>query len=351
MKKYILFKFHLEKNELYRLYFLILILFDFGFVPNTLSLSINYKDLLNEFHLKKSDCLKEKFDTNSLELIYPKTFKNIKRCIIEANSKNLFFIKKLAFKFELQSQIRQWWNKNTNDIGKLTSSTDKYNSQTIFQPMELHVMDVVQSMDFNTRKLFIPYYKDSMCVLKTTDKDRVYVYAMERPNNAINLLDWYEEHKKRMTLFDMVSKLKTYFKTIYKALITLLDKGLVYTDLKPQNILIDSVQDRAYLIDLESVTTIKKNNNTINGCLKTFEYLPPDLVLTKERVLKYTFGMSIYNLVCTSDMILHLKPGKNEINCVNEPNIDVYWISLINFCLFNKNDTFKHLSLNYFKEK
>jgi serine/threonine protein kinase len=322
------------------LYFLILILFDLGFLPYTLGLSINYKDLLNEFHLKKSDCLKEKFETNSLELIYPETFKNIKRCIIVANSKNLFVIKKLALKFELQSQIRQWWNKNTNDIDKSTDSSDKYNNKTIFQPMELHVMDVVQRMDFNTRKLFIPYYKDSMCVLETTDKDRVYVYAMERLNNAINLLDWYEENKNRMDLGYMEAKLKTYFKTIYKALIALVDNGLVYTDLKPQNILIDIDNDRAYFTDLESVEILRVSISAHE--LKTPSFFPPDKgEISPHRVLKYTFGMSIYSLLC--DENLKVKGNTTRISCAQRISNELF--TLINYCLFKKDGRFSEVGL------
>ncbi len=44
-----------------------------------------------------------------------------------------------------------------------------------------------------------------------------------------------------------------YFVQIHQALVQLLNSGFVYTDFKPENALIDEHNNKAYLIDLESV--------------------------------------------------------------------------------------------------
>jgi hypothetical protein len=62
----------------------------------------------------------------------------------------------LAFKFELKTRVRVWW--------------EEKNNSTKIKPMEKHVIQQVNE----TNVSFIPYYEDSMCTLETI-------------NNKINL--------------------------------------------------------------------------------------------------------------------------------------------------------------------
>jgi serine/threonine protein kinase len=312
---------------------LIFIFLKFSFALSEL---IEYDQLIEVFNLQKGiddTCLQKTINiTNSLELIHPESLKNFitnKRCIISAFSRK--HGKNLVFKFELKSEVRAWWKEDTINDTNL--------------PMERHVIDLIQGMDETKKMFFIPYYNESMCILKTLN-DTVYVYAMEKMNKAQDLNDWYQNNKRNGLNFSaMEEQLKEFFKTIYVALIVLLDQGLVYTDLKPQNILIDSVQNRAYLIDLESVSIVE---DELKIGLTTKNFFPPENGhLSTDRILKYTFGMSIYTLVCTSDWKLHhLKADNKEIECNEEISRELK--DLINYCLSNNTYNFESIGLEYF---
>ena len=98
------------------------------------------------------------------------------------------------------------------------------------------------------------------------------------------------------------TKLQRVYARIYEALSTLRSEGFIYTDLKPQNILIDS-NSNAYLIDLESVIQNQLNKQV---CVYTGFYFPPDLrnkfplVVPDdmERILSWTFCFSVYQSAC-----------------------------------------------------
>jgi serine/threonine protein kinase len=306
---------------------------------------ISYKRLVEVFPLA-NQCLKNNMNISNLELIYPLDYnvlKHTKRCVIGSQKNG----KSYAFKFELKSKVRVWWNKKNNSVEPIEnigikSKTTKFLNE--FEPMELHLINTIKKSE----NYFIPYYINMtmMCNL-TTANDTLFIYAMDRLNTAKNLLDWYKEHENRITLFDMETKLKKYFKTIYEALIALLDKSLVYTDLKPENILIDIDNDRAYLIDLESVEN-SRHSLKVQYVLRTLSYFPPDKeTISPDRILKYTFGMSIYALVCTSDFTLHLKANNKEINCNKQISIELQ--EFITSCLFNNIAKFKSLGSKYFK--
>ncbi len=76
----------------------------------------------------------------------------------------------------------------------------------------------------------------------------------------------------RLNKIEYETNLKVFFAKIYLALMNLKDKGYVYTDLKPQNIIIGP-KNEPYLIDLESV--VKLNNKRV--CIYTDYFFPQEL--------------------------------------------------------------------------
>lgn len=114
--------------------------------------------------------------------------------------------------------------------------------------------------------------------------------------------------------------LSKHFARMHDALSALKRAGFVYTDFKPENVLVDSTADRAYLIDLESVVSAQARF----VCVRTLAYSPPlftrdgklvdvdglsqhsvhtffyggMLVDPFDRILSWTFCFSIYVLMC-----------------------------------------------------
>lgn len=115
--------------------------------------------------------------------------------------------------------------------------------------------------------------------------------------------------------------LRKHFARMHDALMSLRRAGFVYTDFKPENVLVDSRADRAFLIDLESVVS----SRTKFVCVRTLLYSPPLfspqdgrlldidglsvqsansffngglLVDPFDRILSWTYCFSIYILMC-----------------------------------------------------
>lgn len=115
--------------------------------------------------------------------------------------------------------------------------------------------------------------------------------------------------------------MRKHFLRMHNALSSLKRAGFVYTDFKPENVLIDVAADRSYLIDLESV--VSAHSKFL--CLRTLVYSPPlfsphdgrlidvdglsqqsiysffnaKLVVDPfDRILSWTFCFSLYVLMC-----------------------------------------------------
>ncbi len=136
------------------------------------------------------------------------------------------------------------------------------------------------------------------------------MWDIYKANNKINLLP-IESYEKI---------LRQVFFQIYEALNTLRDKGFIYTDLKPANILIGK-KNEAYLIDLESVIQPKSQQ----VCVYTQKLFPPDITSYKqydsislERILSWTFCNTIYLAVCIKNIeydqwrLWFLKPNNHS---------------------------------------
>lgn len=87
--------------------------------------------------------------------------------------------------------------------------------------------------------------------------------------NSSDLSGWERLNIEKLSLLEYETNLKVFFAKIYTALTNLKEKGYIYTDLKPQNILIGPNND-PYLIDLESV--VETTGQHI--CLYTENYFP-----------------------------------------------------------------------------
>lgn len=267
--------------------------------------------------------LQANFELKNLELIYPKgleQLKQMKRCVLGAQFKRSS--KMAAIKLEFDNSVRAKYDQTTKLIN--------CNAQNIRgEPTEKYIANLMQN-----RTYFIKFYNDfSKQFVNGGKKINIYVY--ERLPKSENLLQTTERMRASNVQNLALEKLfRKHFSKIHTALSQLQHEGYTYTDFKPENVLIDTVNDRSYLIDLESVV----NNKSKFVCLRTLSYTPPlyykdgrfidadglssrafneffngqSLISPHDRILSWTFCFSIYSLICTNGNEIHSKNFQNK---------------------------------------
>lgn len=183
----------------------------------------------------------------------------MKRCVLIARTKTSTTV---ALKFELNTSVRSGYSTITNTI--------KCGNHAVAEgfPTE-HKLNMLM----NDQDYFLKYFSSESGAIKTAaDGEYVLVYANTYLNGSMDLHAWKLKHLKSLPLVEYETNLRMIFAKIYLALTALKNKEYVYTDLKPQNILIGPAND-PYLIDLESV--IKSNNPSV--CIYTKHFFPNDL--------------------------------------------------------------------------
>lgn len=229
------------------------------------------RDLLRSiaeiFKLSSHDLqfLSSNFDLKKLELIYPKNLdrlRQMKRGVLGAGFKRSS--KMAAIKLEFDNSVRAKYDKTTKLI-----NCNSYNIQG--EPTEKYIANLMQNETY-----FIKFYTDLSKQFKSSGY-KVNMYVYDRLPKSQNLLEWSERMRANLSSLSGLEKyLKKYFNKIHLALNQLKEKGYVYTDFKPENVLIDTLNDKPYLIDLESVVS----SSSKFVCLRTVSYTPP--LYTKE---------------------------------------------------------------------
>ena len=153
-----------------------------------------------------------------------------------------------------------------------------------------------------------------------TSSSTINSYVYTRLAKSSDLLAFTNQMRSTANNRALEAVLRKHFARMHKALTTLKRAGFIYTDFKPENVLVDSRADRAYLIDLESV--VSATSRIV--CLRTLIYSPPlfsrygqlvdiDGLSSQsahsffysgivadpfDRILSWTFCFSIYILMC-----------------------------------------------------
>lgn len=85
--------------------------------------------------------------------------------------------------------------------------------------------------------------------------------------NTQDLRSWYLAHRQDDAKANQ--KLKNILKQMHAALVYLLDHGLVYTDFRPENVLVNLNNKRgsAFLTRLDSTVVVAANKQIDNICL------------------------------------------------------------------------------------
>lgn len=310
---------------------------------------------------KEENFIKNKFNISAMELIRPRTDKEmaqLKICDLKSNLKSQEIVQVTIKK---NSRIKSWFKK---DQDKTLCASDIKSDQSLI-PIEYHV-----SKEFGSKPRFIKFYTDESLVSSYKDKKSSLILTYQYLKNSVNLREWFNEKKSGLNWKEMEKNLKVFFSQMHSALSALLEKKFVYTDFKPENILINKNNKKgsAYLGNLSSVVSVGKSNKLERICVMTPEYFPPVTGSSESdfkqlarsflksekkasnRILSWQFCMSIFSLICQefedkrkqfADRSVFDK-WKNENTSINKyfkcskANISKSLASLFDSCLIKK---------------
>jgi serine/threonine protein kinase len=275
-------------------------------IPNLIQHVLNFFS----FQVQDIEHLKKRFDLKNAELIYPDGYEKVlalRRCVIGSrlrSTKNY-----VAIKLEFDNDVR----------AKLDDYTRQISCQAYYingMPTEKYIAHLMQN-----RPYFITFYSNISNQFQSQYNKAINMYVYERLVNSSNMADLVENlRKKAMRNSELEKYLKIYYSQAHNALTQLYDRGYIYTDFKPHNILVDHSNRKAYLIDLESVV----DHSSKFVCLRTTAFTPPlydsrgYLISTDslsresvreffdgsnskwalDRVLTWSFCISLYSSLC-----------------------------------------------------
>ena len=270
--------------------FLILIIFISDSHSNDL-----FESLRKIFQFKNTNYFTTNYDIRSLKLIYPSNLEKIKdmrRCVLSAKIMNGNTM--AALKLEQFNTTRSVTNQKTQE---LKCNRDVDSIPTNFRVPTEHFMNTLMNDESNFNK----YYPQLSGILKTQTQDLI-IYVSEFKEGSMDLQEWANKNRNRLkTTEEFEEKIRTFYRKIHGSLMTLKEYSYIYTDFKPQNVLIDNKM-MAYLIDLESV--IKASSK--KPCLTTTFYsepkkkikTPDEIEYIHNRILCWTFCFSTYESMC-----------------------------------------------------
>ncbi len=247
------------------------------------------------FQFKDTSYFTKNYDMKSLKLIYPSSLemiKDMKRCVLSAKIMNSNSM--AALKLEQFNTTRSVTNQKTHEFkcGRQGDSIPKIDRL----PTE-HFMNTLM----NTECYFNKYYPQLSGILKTQNQDLI-VYVSEFKEGSMDLQEWANKYRNRLkTPEEFEDSIRTFYRKIHDALMVLKKANYIYTDFKPQNVLIDNKMV-PYLIDLESV--IKDTSKS--PCLATSFYSEPKKKIKTpdqteyihNRILCWTFCFSVFESMC-----------------------------------------------------
>jgi serine/threonine protein kinase len=288
------------------------------------------QSIVQIFQISKKDLpfFDTNFNLNTIELIYPASLQNVKemrRCVLGMKFKRMK--NSAAIKLEFDSSVRARYDDQQRVI--------RCNNQGYLNGMPTErFIAILMRNNPNFIKFYAAYSKQL-----NNNGVKINTYVYERLPRTENLLAWTNQMKQNGQMTGQIEKrMKKYLRTIHESLSLLKTYGYAYTDYKPENVLIDQMNDKAYLIDLESVVSVKSRY----VCLRTPGFTPPlyskngffidsDSLGPKamneffygnhvanpfDRLLSWSFCISIYSLLCLS---------ANEIHTVQFQSRFGYW--------------------------
>lgn len=275
--------------------------------------SISLGSLKKSLKLSSKDesFLKNKFNISSLELISPKSEKEIakiKSCLVKSSLKSQ---ETVQIKIRKNSKIKSWFKQ---DQEKTFCSANAKSNQSLI-PIEYHV-----AKELNNKPRFVKFYPDESQKSSFKNKNTAVILTYQYLTNSSSLQEWYSDKKSTMEMKDIEENLKTFFTQMHNALSSLLEKKFLYTDFKPDNVIVNNNNKKgsSFLGNLSSVVSLSKNGKKLDTiCVLTPEYFPPvkgvsdsnfkkliSSFLKNEgtkavnRMLSWQFCVSIFSLVC-----------------------------------------------------
>ena len=252
---------------------------------------------------------KDYFKTHLINMIYPSDLQKVdklKRCVL-AGPLLRGHNEDAVLKIELAGTSRSCYDESQNMIN---CHCDLHNKHHI--PTEVKLNTIITDLNY-----FNKNYPEMSKALSTKN---ITVYVSSYLRKSRDLSKWSHDvlrDSMSSTLFEKY--IRDVSKHLHSALIYLKRKNFIYTDYKPENVLVGNFKPK--LIDLESV--VNPSNKAI--CVYTPTYMPMFLTksgfkdwsalkneigfyqteiwnLAYDRVLTWTFVISIFQLTCANDL-------------------------------------------------
>lgn len=229
--------------------------------------SLDFNEVKKTFRLAKDEItsFETAFDTSSLELIWPATWEDsIKSGVFLANAKSKENTnRQVLIKFQKKSTIKAWYNE------KEKTTECSYNEKIKQIPMEYMV-----GKEFSGKSRIPQFYAEN-----SNYKGARLVYLVSHYfKNGLTLNEWFKNQTSDKTVDkkELEKNLKIFFKQMHEALLSLKRKNYLYTDFKPENVLVNlnNKKGSVFLMNMGNVVAVK--DNKINQiCMASKEYFPP----------------------------------------------------------------------------
>jgi serine/threonine protein kinase len=282
----------------------------------------------------------KQFQMEKAELIYPANYdlvQKLKRCVIGSKtrgSSKSSAAKSVVIKFELDNTVRSRYDMRSQTIQCGNGGSSNDHGQGGFYQRVSTERFIASRMQ--NKPHFVKFYADLSSQFQLIDSmgnptGLINTYVYERIENSDNLFKWTKSKRmKKASNSYLEANLKLYFKQIHSALSYLLEQRLVYTDFKPENVMISG--NKSFLIDLESVVSLSSrficlytpmfapplyasdgsliSRNGLAGEVGRYFFSSQSAEMAHDRILSWTYCFSIYILICWDQE--DLKPGFNQ---------------------------------------
>lgn len=229
-------------------------------------------------------------------------------CFVYASLKENYH-ERIRIKIEKNIKSKSWFSEKTNKTYCLLFGL----------PDDVITMEYLVANKMHNSLRFEQFYPEQSR-MSLVRQNGVNMYAYHNYADSNNLKDWYGLNKINHSYEEIEMKLKIFFKQMHDILVNLLDNHLLYTNFKPENILINNKNKKgsAFITNLDSAVIL--NNEEVDKiCVITKEFFPPlpdstyetsspskwvDRFLkieknnTANRLLSWTYCISIFSLVC-----------------------------------------------------